>query len=119
MTEQIRVVSLKLILVLVVVMPIPASRGIKSKSQQPKMIKSLSALAIFSLLGASVIALSGFAPKVEAGEVPALTKSDRLDVRVAASNCSTQVWPDLSASCLRRAGSHVTIVEARLVTARR
>jgi hypothetical protein len=81
------------------------------------MIKSLSALLIFSLLGASVIALPGFAPKVEAGE--ALAKADRLEVRGAALNCSTQVWPDFAASCLRNTGSSVKIREARLVTARR
>ena len=83
------------------------------------MVKSLSALAIFLLLGASVVALPVFAPKVEAGEVAALAKADRLEVRPVASNCSTQVWPDYSRSCLRSPASHVTIVEARLVTARR
>jgi hypothetical protein len=83
------------------------------------MVKSLSALAILLLLGASVVALPGFAPKVEAGEAAALAKADRLEVRAAASNCSTQVWPDLATSCLRAAGSRVTIEEARLVSARR
>ena len=83
------------------------------------MFKSLSALAIFSLLGASVIALPAFTPKVEAGEVTALAKADRLEVRPAAANCSTQVWPDFDASCLRNPASRTMIVEARLVTARR
>jgi hypothetical protein len=83
------------------------------------MIKSLSALAIFLLLGASVVASPFFAPKAAAGEVAALAKGDRLDVRAAAANCSTQVWPEFAASCLHKAGSHATIVEARLVTARR
>jgi hypothetical protein len=83
------------------------------------MIKSLSALAIFLLLGASVIALPAFAPKAAAGEVPALAKGDRLQVRATASNCPAQVWPDYTASCLRNPASHTTIVEARLVTARR
>jgi hypothetical protein len=83
------------------------------------MVKSLSALAIFALLGAAVVALPGFAPEVEAGEAAALAKADRLEVRAAASNCSTQVWPDLAASCLRQAGSRMTVVEARLVSARR
>ena len=40
----------------------PRAEGLRCKSQQPKMVKSLSALLIFSLLGASVIALLGFAP---------------------------------------------------------
>jgi hypothetical protein len=83
------------------------------------MVKSLSALGIFLLLGASVLALPGFAPKVQTGEVAVLAKGDRLEMRAAVSNCSTQVWPDFAASCLRNAGSGEKIVEARLVTARR
>jgi hypothetical protein len=81
------------------------------------MIKSLTALAIFALLGASVIALPGFAPQVEASETVALAKADRLDVRPVARNCSQQVWPNFDASCLR--SGDVTVREARLVTARR
>jgi hypothetical protein len=100
-------------------MPILESRGIETKSQQPQMIKSLSAVAIFLVLGVSVIALPVFAPKAAASEVVALAKGDRLEVHAAAANCSTQVWPDFAASCLRNPGSHTTIVEARLVTARR
>jgi hypothetical protein len=83
------------------------------------MVKSLSAIAVFSLLGVSVIVLPGFAPKVETGAVTVLAKGDRLEVRAAASNCSTQVWPDFTASCLRNPGSGVKILEARFVTARR
>lgn len=83
------------------------------------MVKSLSALAVLSLLGVSVIILPGFAPKVETGAVTVLAKGDRLEVRAAASNCSRQVWPDFAASCLRNPGSEVKIQEARLVTARR
>jgi hypothetical protein len=83
------------------------------------MIKSLSALSVFLLLGAAVIAVPAFAPKAAAGEVTALAKGDRLQVRTAASNCSKQVWPDYAAPCLRNPASHTTIVEARLVTARR
>ncbi|SHN80964.1 hypothetical protein [Bradyrhizobium erythrophlei] len=78
------------------------------------MIKSLSALAIFALLGVSVIALPGFAPEVKAREVAVLGKSDRLEVRT--TDCSTQVWPNFAASCLRRPGSSSKILEARLVT---
>lgn len=83
------------------------------------MIKSLLSLTIFILLGASVIALPGFAPKVQADEVAALAKGDRLDLRVVDSNCSTQIWPDFATSCLRHAGSGARLQEARLVTARR
>lgn len=83
------------------------------------MIKSFAAFAIFALLGASVIALPGFAPKVEASEVPALVNGDRLAITSAAGDCSRQVWPDFTASCLQNMGSGQKIVEARLVTARR
>ena len=82
------------------------------------MVKSLSALAIFSLLGASVIALPVFAPKVEAREAAVLAKGDRLEVR-GAPNCSKQVWPDFATPCLRSTGSGGKVLEARLVTARR
>ncbi|HXO72921.1 MAG TPA: hypothetical protein VN838_28525 [Bradyrhizobium sp.] len=81
------------------------------------MIKSLTALAIFAFLGAAVIALPGFAPKVEASETAALAKGDRLEVRSIAQNCSQQVWPNFDASCLRK--GEVMVREARLVTARR
>jgi hypothetical protein len=81
------------------------------------MIKSLAALAIFAVLGASVIALPGFAPQVEASERVVLAKADRLDVRSIASNCSQQIWPNFDASCLR--SGETMVREARLVTARR
>ena len=53
------------------------------------------AFAIFAVLGASVIALPGFAPKVEASESYVLAKADRLQVRSATNGCSKQVWPDI------------------------
>ena len=83
------------------------------------MIKSFAAFGILALLGAAVIALPGFAPKVEASEVAALAKGDRLAIRSATVDCSKQVWPNFSAPCLQNAGSSSKIVEARLVTARR
>jgi hypothetical protein len=81
------------------------------------MIKSLTALAIFAILGASVIALPGFAPQVQASETVASAKADRLEVRSSVQNCSQQVWPNFYTSCLRN--GDVTVREARLVTARR
>ena len=83
------------------------------------MVKSLSALAILLLLGASVIALLGFAPTVEAREAAVLATGDRLEVRAAALNCATQVWPDFATSCLRKRDAGVNIPAARLVSARR
>ena len=83
------------------------------------MIKSLAALAAFAVLGASVIALPGFAPKAEARENVALAKADRLAIRSVPQNCVKQVWPDFATACLRNSGSEAKIVEARLVTSRR
>jgi hypothetical protein len=83
------------------------------------MIKSFTALALFALLGASVIALPGFAPQVKADEAVAFPKADRLAPGRAAGACSSQVWPNFEASCLRNSGSGVMVREVRLVTARR
>jgi len=83
------------------------------------MVKSLAALATLLLLGATVVALPGFAPIVEARESAVLAKADRLPVRTAAIDCSPQVWPDFAAPCLRNASAGVKIHEARLVTVRR
>jgi hypothetical protein len=83
------------------------------------MIKSLSALVIFALLGASVVALPGFAPTVQARESAAMAKGDRLEIKKAGVECATQVWPNFAASCLRATSSGVNVPEARLVTARR
>jgi hypothetical protein len=78
------------------------------------MVKSLTSLAIFGLLGTAVVALPGFAPRVEARENIALAKADRLDVR----NCSQQLWPNFDRSCLR-SESGLPVLDVRLVTARR
>jgi hypothetical protein len=82
------------------------------------MIKSLIAFSIFALLGASVIALPGYAPQVEAGEAVALTKEARLDVRPATFDCSQQNWPNFEARCLRDSVSGATVREVRMVTDR-
>jgi hypothetical protein len=89
------------------------------KSQQPKMVKSVLALAMLVLLGTSVLALPGFPLKAPSGEAMVLAKGDRLKIGAAASNCSTQIWPEFAASYLRNADSGGTILEARLVTAGR
>ncbi|UFX43121.1 hypothetical protein HAP47_0028395 [Bradyrhizobium sp. 41S5] len=83
------------------------------------MVKTLSALAVLALLGASVVSLPGFAPSVEASEITVLGKSDRLEVRTRGPNCSIQIWPDFASVCLRMSGSTAKISEARVVTARR
>jgi hypothetical protein len=83
------------------------------------MIKSLSALALFALLGTSVLALPAFAPRATAGETVALAKGDRLPVGPVHGICSQQTWPNFEASCLRDSVSGATVREARLTTARR
>jgi hypothetical protein len=79
-----------------------------------RMVKSLVAVGIFMLLGASVMAFPSFAPQVDAGEI-ALAKQDRLQLK-ASANCSSQVWPNFDASCLRDTSSNAKVLEARLVT---
>jgi hypothetical protein len=81
------------------------------------MIKAVSAIAIAAFVAATLTILPGFAPQVEARVPQALAKADRLDLRPA--GCSQQSWPNFDASCLRVAGSRITIREARLVTAAR
>jgi hypothetical protein len=80
------------------------------------MFRSFPTLAVFALLGASVIALPALAPKVEAGESTALAKEDRLQVDVL--NCANEVWPHVAARCLR-SGEGSKVPEARFVTAGR
>jgi hypothetical protein len=106
-------------LIMVVVNPILQSRGSRQQSQQPQMVRTFAALAVFTFLGAAVIALPGFAPKVEASESAVLSKADRLAVPAVPVNCSREVWPDLSVPCMQRNGPGGNIREARLVTARR
>jgi hypothetical protein len=83
------------------------------------MVKSIAALAIFGLLGAAVVALPAFAPRVKASETITLAKGDRSAIRPIAKNCLQQVWPNFDASCLRSSESGAMILQARLVTARR
>ncbi len=83
------------------------------------MIKSLTPFAVFAFLGASVLALPGFAPEVKANEVVALAKTDRLAIHPVAVNCASQIWPNIASTCLRQTGSDAAVREARLVTAHR
>jgi hypothetical protein len=83
------------------------------------MIKSLTPFAVFALLGASVLALPGFAPEVKANEVAAFAKADRLAIHPVAGHCAGQIWPNIASNCLRHAGSDAAVREARLVTAKR
>ena len=97
----------------------PCEAGFAATVSSPTMIKSLSALAIFAVLGASVVALPWFAPEAIASEGVAFAKADRLAVRILPQECFKQVWPDLATSCLHHNAPEQKIVEARLVTARR
>jgi hypothetical protein len=99
---------------------IPKRGGIDDQPKTAaKMIKSLSALSIFLLLGAAVIVLPGFAPQVEAGETVALAKADRLEIRPVVRDCSNQIWPNFTNACLRNGEAGGLVQEVRLVTARR
>lgn len=81
------------------------------------MTKALSALAVAAFMALALIMLPVFAPEVEAGVPAALAKGDRLPV--AGGNCAAQSWPNLAASCLRRADSGLGVRPVRLVTADR
>jgi hypothetical protein len=83
------------------------------------MIKSFAAFAIFAMLGASVIALPGFAPPVKADEAASMAKTDRLPLQSAAGACSDQVWPNFDASCLHGGSTSSLVRETRLVSTRR
>ena len=89
--------------------------GLRPTKVSPTMFKSFPALAVFALLGASLIALPALAPEGEAGESAARAKGDRLQMHVPVLNCANEVWPQMAVRCLRTSeGSKV--LEARLVT---
>ena len=80
------------------------------------MIKALSAVAVAAFIAAGLTILPGFAPQVEASVPQVLAKGDRLDVHPVGHDCSQQNWPNLDASCLRKAGTERTVGQVRLVT---
>jgi hypothetical protein len=80
------------------------------------MLKLIPALLVLTVLGTTIMALPGFAIRVEARETAVLIKGDRLQVREAP--CSTEVWPAFTSSCLRAAGSGSRVAEARVVAGR-
>lgn len=81
------------------------------------MIKAVSAIAIAAFAAAALTVLPGFAPQVEASVPTALAKSDRLDLRGAAG-CANEMWPNISAACLRRADAGSPVREARRIPIR-
>jgi hypothetical protein len=63
--------------------------------------KILSAVAAAALGAAVVVALPGFSPVADASTPDQVVKSDRLDLRPAGKDCTTQAWPYYEADCLR------------------
>ncbi len=63
--------------------------------------KVIPAVAAAALGAAAVLALPGFSPEADASTSPKIVKSDRLDIRPAAKDCSQQAWPYYEARCLR------------------
>lgn len=80
--------------------------------------KALSAIAAAAFGAAIVLALPGFSPEVEASTPGPVVKSDRLDIRPAATapDCSQQAWPYYDASCLRGTRSNGQPQTVRVVT---
>jgi hypothetical protein len=102
----------------VVVIKSPTRRwAVKTHRQGAHMIKALSAIAVAAFVAATLTILPGFAPQVAASVPQPLAKADRLDAHPIGRSCSEQAWPNFEASCLRVAGSRVTVREARVVTA--
>jgi hypothetical protein len=60
----------------------------------------LSAIAAAALGAATVLALPGFSPAVEAGTSAPLAKTDRLDYRPVGPDCTERAWPYYGANCL-------------------
>ena len=62
--------------------------------------KVIPAVAAAALGAAAVLALPGFSPDADASTPPKIVKSDRLDIRPAAKDCSQQAWPYYEARCM-------------------
>jgi hypothetical protein len=90
-----------------------ATRGFNSAPSAAQMIKSVASLAIFAVLGISVVALPRVIPEAEASGL-ALAKADRLAVQYPPENCHEQVWPNFASACLHNQ-SEAKIVGARLI----
>lgn len=87
------------------------------QGHQTGIMRALSALAIAAFMALAITVLPGFAPNVEAGVPVALAKADKLPV--VGGSCAEQSWPNVSASCLRRADSRPVSSNVRIVTAER
>lgn len=81
------------------------------------ILRALSALAIAAFMAFAITVLPGFAPSVAAGVPVAMAKADKLPV--VGGTCAEQSWPNVSASCLRRADAKPVASNVRLVTANR
>ena len=79
----------------------------------PPMEKCLPAIAIATYIALAVAILPSFTPQTGSNLV---TKSDRLHVASADRACAEQNWPNIDASCLKRAQASGSINQVRLVT---
>jgi hypothetical protein len=77
------------------------------------------AIVLFACIEGTLIALPESAPTTQSNITVSKPKGDRLPVRSVATNCASQTWPNLSASCLRNVSHEQSAVAVRLVTADR
>jgi hypothetical protein len=77
------------------------------------MIKVITSIAVSAFIATALFGLPGFALPLEAK--PALQKGDRLLSQVVVEDCSKQMWPNFSTSCLHGEGF---ITEARRIHSR-
>ena len=90
-----------------------------------KFFRSISAIALASLIAGTVTILPNFSDKVVASAPIHGGKGDRLDIRPSGARCSEQAWPYFEANCLRdkrmamgRAKSARVVTADRFVAAR-
>ena len=85
-----------------------------------KFFRSISAIALASLIAGTVTILPNFSGKVVASAPIHGGKGDRLDIRPPGTRCSEQAWPYFEANCLRdKRMAMGQAKSARIVTADR
>jgi hypothetical protein len=81
------------------------------------MTRSFAVFAALAVFGTMVMTLAGHAGHDQNEPAPP-TKADGPGIRPSSLNCSSEVWPAITASCLHSTGPGA-LLEARLVGARR
>lgn len=85
-----------------------------------EFIRYLPAIAIAAYVAAALAIFPSFTPHADVTRPNAAAKADRLQVVASRADiepaCADQNWPNIDASCLKRAESKAAIGQVRLVT---